>query len=392
MRMMLLVFVFIFLTAAESGPEQRVHKSRAYGDYFKHYLDQEEIDRQKAQEVVWNALFAGRYDFLPKLDRSNLWPLFRECATEGARPVTESFVRILEEAASFRVLAFNEDHYDLRQRFFLLQNLEVFWEAGYRHIGYEALWAGEPGENYAETRHAGFFFNEAVMAAAMRKARALGFEIFDYESRRRIQADMDWAAAQNMREAGQAQRIARYIEQVPLGEKVLLWAGGHHITERTDQMLEGRSIVWMAARLKRDHKIDAYTVDLTNCQYLADNENAPATGYKQVNGKWQVSNLFEQWGVDTQLHLPVVVDGYTTDRYRKYIGQQTQAPKALRALSDTLFVQAFASGEPETATAYDSILMLPGEVLPLYLPTGEFKLVAYGSDGTRLGAIDITVE
>lgn len=392
MRAMLVICIIIFLSAAKEAPEKRVHKSKAYGDYFKHYLEQEVIDRQRAQEAVWNALFAGRYDLLPKLDRSNLWPLFRECVAEGAAPVSVPFARMLKEAASFRVMAFNEDHYDLRQRFFLLQNLEAFWAAGYRHIGYEALWAGEPGENFAETLHAGFFFNEAVMAATMRKARALGFEIFAYESQEPIYADTDWADGMNIREAGQAKRVAEYMSGVPENEKVLLWAGGHHITKRTDQTLEGRSIVWMAARLKRDHKIDAYTVDLTNCQYSAGNENAPARGYEQVDGNWQVSNLFEQWGVDAQLHLPVVVDGYTPDRYRKYIGRQTEVPNALRALSDTLFVQAYASGEPETATAYDSILMLPGEALPLYLPAGVFKLVAYGSDGTRLGAINITVE
>ncbi len=392
MRTMLLVLVFILLSATESAPELRVHKSKAYGDYFRHYLEKEVIDRQVAQEVVWNALFAGRYDFLPKLDRSNLWPLVRECAVEGASPVAEPFARVLKEAASHRVMAFNEDHYDLRQRFFLLQNLEAFWAAGYRHIGYEALWAGEPGENFAETLHAGFFFNEAVMAATMRKARALGFEIFAYESQERIYADTDWADAMNIREAGQAKRIAEYMSGVPENEQVLLWAGGHHITKRTDQTLEGRSIVWMAARLKRDHKIDAYSVDLTNCQYSAGNENDPARGYEQVDGNWQVSNLFEQWGVDAQFHLPVVVDGYTPDRYRKHIGRQTEVPRVLRELSDTLFVQAFASEEPETATAYDSILMFPGEALPLYLPAGDFKLEGYGSDGTRLGAIDITVE
>lgn len=392
MRTMLLIVIFIFLPAAESASEARVHKSKAYGDYFKHYLEQDVIDRQVAQEAAWNALFAGRYDFLPKLDRGNLRPLFRECAVEGARPIADPFVRILTEAGSHRVLAFNEDHQELRQRFFLLQNLETIWDAGYRHIGYEALWSGEPGENFAETFHAGFFFNEAIMAATMRKARALGFKIFAYESQERIYADTDWADAMNIREAGQAKRVAEYMSGVPENEKVLLWAGGHHITKNADQAFEGQNLIWMAARLHRDHGTETYSVELTNCQFPASHEKTPARGYMQHRELWQVNENFRRWGVDAQLHLPVLVDGYTPDRYRKYIGRQTGVPKALRALSDTLFVQAFASGEPETATAYDSILMFPGEALPLFLPAGSFKLVAYGSDGARLGAIDLTVE
>ena len=388
-----LFMAFFSMSELLELPEKWVHRSKAYGDYFEYYLSQDTIDRQVAQETNWNALFAGRYDFLARMDRGNMWPLYRECPAIDALPIANPFEQILSEAAPFRVLAFNEDHQELRQRYFLLENLETFWKAGYRHLGYEAFFLEDTRDGGDLSGSLGYYFNDPVMAATLRKAHAFGFEIFGYESKRPRQAEMDWAEAQNTREAGQAERVARYLERIPDGEKVLLWAGGHHISKRTDQTLEGRSIVWMAARLKRDHKIEAYSVDLTNCQYQAVSEQAVAKAYQNADGIWAVSDLFAEWGVDAQLHLPVVTEnGFTPGQYRKHIGDKFTVPSELRELADTVFIQAFQPDQEETATAYDSILMFNGEILPLYLPKGTFKLVAYASDGARLGDTLITVE
>lgn len=391
-RLVLSVTLFLMLSAMSGVPSHNVHESKAYGDYFKHYLSLDTIPRSDLEGVYWNALFAGRYDYLVRLNGRSSWQRYKKCAHEDQQSIYNPLSRLIAEAANHKVLAFNESHTQLQQRFFLLQNLEAFWNAGYRHLGYEALWANDLDLDDQSAEHAGFYFHEPVMAATLRKALSIGFGVFGYENDVPIAYDADWAQSINHREAGQARRVADYISKISDGDKVLIWAGGHHITKNNDQSLDDRNLVWMAARLVRDYKIDVYSVDLTSCQFQASRETEGARGYQTGDGAWFINEHFNRWGIDAQLQLPLVYKSKVSPNlYRKHIGKEIFIPEVIRALSPTIFVQAFRVTQNENATAFDSILMTDDEDLPLYLPEGDFKLVIYDADGKRMGETLISV-
>lgn len=390
MKALLLIFCWVHLVGMDDASAIWPHRAKSYGSYFEQHIGNSSLSRQKAQAALWNALFAGRNDFLDQLDRSAIWPRYRYCEIEKLLPVENTVQEVLREAAAHRILAFNEQHGDAQQRYFLLANLQNFWDAGYRHLGYEAYFAKDTLLSGQLSGDFGFYFNDPVLAATARKAHEMGFHIFGYESEREVLAAYDWAEAINVREAGQADRVAEYANKPPADEKILLWAGGHHISKALDQNEDGRPIIWMAARLMRDHKLTVYSVDLTGCDAQGE-VGSGAIGYKDSAGDWWVSEQFKRWGVDAQIRLTGPGEKSGPAAYRRFLGKEIQVPPKLRKLAESVFVQAFNYEQAETETAYDSILMRKDEHFPLYLPKGRFLLVAYSATGERLGALTIQV-
>ncbi len=227
----------------------------------------------------------------------------------------------------------------------------------------------------------GYYLNDPLFRGIVRKALTLGFKVFPYEFRGPYPESDEPGAHVKVREHGQAQNIATYIQEHAGDDRVLIWAGYRHIAKYWDE--EAPNWNWMAARLEREFGIKGYSVDLTACQYEGPSNGAPRL-YKKDGAFLALGAPGTQWGVDAQLHLPSQTEikpGY----YRAALGRPVQVPTTLRQLSDFMYVEAFREGQPQTGFSYDSIMLKGGEDLPLYLPAGDFVLVAYDKNGDRLG-------
>ncbi|UTW57929.1 hypothetical protein KFE96_14000 [Kordiimonas sp. SCSIO 12603] len=334
---------------------------------------------------------AGRIDLATKMKVRSAGRRIGNCTVPSDfEQVENPLNQILIDAGGARVLAFNESHTSLEQRLFLYQNLDEFWEAGYRHIGYEALsWDFDFNLPLDKNKKAQGYISEPLMAGSIRKAQRLGFKLFAYESNSKAPETDDWKVKTDFRETEQAQNVAAYIETIPNEEKIILWAGWQHISKKWDAK-DFFAEAWMAARLETTHGVPVYSVDLTGCNYASSSPSADILGFKQ-GSSWKVEH--DRYDVDAQLRLPAVeADLIHTGQYRQALGQETYLSQAARQQSDLMLVQAFKLEQAESSVPYDSVFMFEGENLPLYLPKGRFNIFIYAEDGTKLDVENIEVK
>ena len=389
-------FLFVSVVLAEDK-ERLVQKFFEIGSTKKHgaiieYIEKVPDENGRLTAIAqWVYLNSGRFDLASKIEsrlarkRVNVCEDFDEISAVKT-PVKE----LLREAKTSRVLAFNESHTSLEQRLFLYQNLEALWEAGYRHIGYEALpWSFDFNLPLDQKEKAQGYILEPILSGSIRKAQKLGFKLFAYEANRKAPVTDDWKVKTDFRETEQARNVAEYIANIPESEKVLLWAGWRHISKKWDAN-DMSAEAWMAARLEVTHGVSVYSVDLTGCNYTASSPFSAVLGYKNERA-WKIDH--DEYLVDAQLRLPAIAADMThPGQYRQVLGQETYLSDTIRQQSELMLLQAFRPEQAESSVPYDSVFMFAGENLPVYLPKGHFKLVSYASDGTKLGTENVKIK
>ena len=279
-----------------------------------------------------------------------------------------------------KVVMFNENHYHLASRVWLLSMLEDFKAQGFTHLGMEAL---IPGNTAPDT---GFYTHEPTFAALIRHAHALGFEVFGYES---TVEPPEGASPLEVREQAQAENIADVIATADKESRFIIFAGWGHIAKRP---VGEEKRLWMAARFHQLTNIDPYTVDMVTCTYTANQNTTPhtakvrldATGQPVVEG--QMSGL-----VDAQVHLPVSSQLSTsTGFYRQLLGTEVDIPEALLSPDEPRLVRAFKQGFD--TVPYDQVLLRVGDVYPLYLAPGySYELVSLDGSGEVQARVEKTI-
>jgi|GEM_PF-1887109 len=390
----LAIWTMLCATTAAHADEinsYQANSNNAYGQYFDHIASQTDLGSRDTQAAGWLYGFVGRSDLISTLGESYIAPSLQQCdVPEDAMYVAYPLKAVLDASANQRVLLFNESHTHKQARLFLYNNLARLWAAGYRHIGFEAL-GKMPVSSIADLdagdASQGYYLNDPLFRGAVRKALALGFKVFPYEFRGPYPESDEPGVHLKVREHGQARNIATYIEEHAGDDKILIWAGYQHIAKNWNE--EDPNWNWMAARLEHEFGIKGYSVDLTACQYESPPDGAPRL--YQKNGQFLALGApGTQWGVDAQFHLPSQAEikpGY----YRAALGQPVTVPPALRQLSGFMHVEAFREGQPQSGFSYDSIMLRRGEDLPLYLPGGDFVLVAYDKNGQLIGREPVSV-
>ena len=174
---------------------------------------------------------------------------------------------IIEQAKQHQITIINEAHHNPMHRFFTRSLLKDLYDAGYTHLGLEALYNGPVGGTQMASgarimdekdsvlnlrgypvRSSGSYTQEPQMGNLIREAIALGFVVFAYEK--------SGVGSGHPREIGQAQNIKAVLDENP-GAKILIHCGFAHA-------YEGGVPSWgkaMAGHLKDITGIDPLTIN-----------------------------------------------------------------------------------------------------------------------------------
>ena len=346
--------------------------------------------------------YVGRQDRLADLEEAIPGPR-TDCATSD-REDSGKWARaddwILKAISDHRVVMFNENHYRIEARAFVLGMLPRLKEAGFTHIGFEAfqmpeVMAERAGKDdsgpWRYSPSDGNYTHEPVFAALVRKAGDLGMEIFGYEVSEHAPEDADMAEAIAMREQGQADNLIKRLDAAGADARILIFAGWSHIAKET--MRDGHR--WMAARFRDQTDIDPLTIDLTTCVFPANADGRlSAARIPLANDDGPVVVGDYAGAVDAQVHLPVADDGESVPGfYRQVLGVMTSIPSKLLDDAEPVLVRALRSDRESDAVPDDQVLVYPGESLSLYLPTGHsYQLVGHRGDGSLTARKTIAVE
>jgi hypothetical protein len=299
---------------------------------------------------------------------------------------------VLEKAVDTKVLMFNENHYGLRERVFVKHLLSDLRQLGFTHLGLEAL---DSEATYADGRYtpaADIYIREPLFAALLRQAESLGFRVFGYEHSTQTSDALTPAEQFHARESGQAENIRMAIENADEEARFVVFAGWSHIAKEPIPGPEGDAL-WMAGRLKEKTGIDPLVIDLTSC---VDEAADPSDWFGRILlGKDGEALLFgrDSDAYDAQIRLPVAPrhlesPGY----YRQTLGTAVFVPSEMLAGDEPTLLEARSRSAAADASAYDRVLVFPGEHLPLYLPEGQFTLVSRRGNGETIDTRQVVVD
>ena len=162
---------------------------------------------------------------------------------------------IVKESQNKDLVILNEAHHNNSHRVFAESLLPDLYKNGYRLLFLETLTNGEKADTILNQRKypiqaSGYYSNNPQFGNFIRKALAIGFKIFPYET-----TGTHENTSGKMRESDQANNIKAVLDKHP-NEKAFIYVGyGHN--------REGKVSYWdkaMAERLKDSTGIDPFTI------------------------------------------------------------------------------------------------------------------------------------
>ena len=338
-------------------------------------------------EAAFNS-FVGRLDL-----NASLKGLPRGAVNCEEGPARVQLARdwLVSNAATARVLMFNENHLVPAARVFVRGVLPQLRSLGFTHIGFETFVVKDEIAR-APGPADGYYSVEPTFSALLREARAQGFTIFGYEPRM-LSPPASPEERIALREQGQADNLQRVIREAPAGSRFVVYAGHGHIRESPVLTHDGKTQLWMAARFREQSGIDPLTIDLTGCDYPVSSGSGEGGRVRLgEDNKVRVDGQL-RGAVDAQFVLPAPSPEHKdlAGFYRSTLGRPVDVPKRLQPRGATVLVEARAVGAPPGDVALDRVLLRPDERLPLYLPPGAYQLTAHRADGTRVGEARVKV-
>ncbi len=307
---------------------------------------------------------------------------------------------ILEAVSDRQVVMFNENHYRVEARAYVLALLPRLQASGFTHMGFEAFQTPEVMAERAGRSEAGggvylpsngSYTHEPVFAALVRKAGDLGMEVFGYEASDSAPEDAETAERIAFREQGQADNLIERLNAAGDDARVVIFAGWSHIAKeplRGDQR-------WMAARFREQTGIDPLSIDLTTCVLPVTGEAHSAVARMPLDGDGAPMVVGHYEGaVDAQVHLPIPEDEAAVPGFpRQVLGVATPIPSELLDDEQPVLIRARRSDRKPDAVPDDQVLVYPGESLSLYLPAGHsYQHTGYRGDGSLTGRKLIEVD
>lgn len=309
----------------------------------------------------------GREDLFVERERTVCSPLMRNGVT--ADPVAE----IARLAADRRVVIINEAHDHPQHRAFIAEVATAL-----RHDGF-SIYAAETFAPSIREAGAwprlrdGYYASEPAYGALVRRVRAEGFALYDYEyiapGDEDAPADGNWAPRIARREAGQAANLQTILSEHP-NDRMLVHVGHGHLQELPDD--EGN--VFMAKRLKDATGIDPLTIDLTR--------------YESPNSSFVFCDPAQTptMRVDFRIGTPRLSFENGRPAWRQAWGQKLIYLPAMANPSVATIWEARNADEPDEAVAVDRVLVRPGETLPFLLAPGRYRAESWSLEHGWSGA------
>jgi hypothetical protein len=313
------------------------------------------------------------------------------CVPEDALSVVE------REARRTRVVIWAEEHHLPQTRSLFEPMLERLWAQGYRYFAAETFAdrVMEPDFHWPDYR-SGYYLLDPVFAAAVSKAKKLGYRLVSYDTSERG-PDGD----QSFRDRTQAANIKARIFDKDAAARVLIIAGRGHSSETVAP--DG----WtpMAACLKQTTGIDPFTVYApTMSERRTRAEEHPWYVDANSNGLVKKPVIFvrgrsgETLGsgsCDAYVFWPTVrlMDG-RPDWMATTLGRKSrQIPTTLRVGEGRRLVQVFATSAPSNTIPIDQVLLpAAGSEPALMLPPGDYRVRTIDENSNELASGSVKVE
>ena len=326
----------------------------------------EETRSMAAQRHTQALPAAGREDLLAAIKGPR--PVAATCAraeTAHANPL-DDIERLAQET---RLVIVNEAHDRPSHREFIRQIAIRLSNVGYTVFAAETFGpriGASPSEPFAKIND-GYYSNEPVFGNLIRTVKGLGYRLRAYEYRGPYDDSKGQWERANAREEAQAENLMRVLSQMQDNERLLVHVGYSHASEVPIPSFEGKSLRWMAARLKAKSGLDPLTIDNTGC-------SSTSAGLELSQG----SHRHEEGQFDLVVGHPELRFERGRPMYRLSDGHfLVDLPNTLLNDSKRIIIEARLYDEPNDAVPIDRLMLRPGESLPLVLPDGKFRISSY---------------
>ncbi|WP_223618878.1 hypothetical protein [Lysobacter sp. ESA13C] len=295
------------------------------------------------------------------------------------RPALET---VVPAAKDRRVVMLNEDHVHQLHRGFALQLLKDLRAQGFTHFGAETFGrkARESLIDDAPDVSTGVYTSDPLYADLARQAKALGFQVFDYEQRKDQEPAEGSQEDQRMaRERAQAANIASVLNDDPKA-RAFVYAGAGHISESP----EGDGRIWMAQILREVYGIDPLTInqvygtprsrpELDGAEYRATEALGPFTAPVVVATP---TGLFSAPGFDILVFHPRERQKHGRPDWLELSGYRHPCRISLKPSNEETMVRAFVASEDPMSIPMDQVLVpVHARSVVMMLPPGEYRMV-----------------
>lgn len=286
----------------------------------------------------------------------------------GTLPPLEA---IAESAQSTSIVIVNEAHDQPLHRDFIAQVAERLAPLGYDTYAAETF---SPRVSRQESvgythRDDGFYTREPVFGRSVRSIASLGYRLVSYEQRpeQMTQPQLpDLLERIHERERAQVENLMEAIFRQRPQVKVLLHVGYDHALKHAFRGTGGRMSRWMAARLWEATGIEPLTISQTTCR-----------GAQHMTLADVSSDELAERRYDFYVDHPLVRFERGRPAWMLERGDIFQlAPKNLYPKQGWSLIEARLATAPDDAVPTDRILVAPGELVPLVLPPGHYRLRA----------------
>ena len=315
----------------------------------------------------------------------------------------DALATIVEQAKTHRLVILNEDHASPRDRAFGWQVAKALRPLGYDVLGIETLnnvaddheaagtMATLARRGYVNRVSTGYYVRDPVFADFVRQALKIGYRPVAYETTD-FAPKRDVVAQIEAREQAQADFVVRRALQRYPESKILLYVGFSHATENPSDM-DGRTVSWLATRLKAMTGIDPLTIDQTTLNANgAGKPNLYAAVADRIGTKPAV--MFADGTPLVVGHYAGLVDLQVAHPRTMRIGGRpdwllamgrtpTPIPANLLPKRGQRLVQAFVTGETD-AIPVDQVVVTAGSPPPvLVLPAAPVTYVVQDTPTPR---------
>ncbi len=290
-------------------------------------------------------------------------------------PVAE----IAQLSAGRRVVIINEAHDHPQHRAFIAEVASALRREGFSTYAAETFAPSIREQSAWPRARDGYYTSEPAYGALVRRVRAEGFALFDYEyiapGDEDAPADGNWGPRIARREAGQAANLQVILAEHP-NDRVLVHVGHGHLQELPDD----NGNIFMAKRLKDATGIDSLTIDLTRYE-------SPTDAFVFCDPAQTPTR-----SVDYRVGTPRLRLENGRPAWRQAAGQKPVFLPAMANPSEATIWEARYANEPDEAVAVDRVLVRSGETLPLLLPPGRFRVEGWTQTDGWSAPIEASVD